>query len=52
MLRMKIGLYVLIGLIVFMICAIMFAALRVSRAADEPGKELKEEAMEEHDEQI
>ena len=45
-------LYVLIGLIVFMICAIMFAALRVSRAADEPEKALKEEAMEEHDEQI
>lgn len=48
---MMIGLYILIGLIVFKICAIMYAALRVSRAADEQTEALKEEHDGEHAEE-
>ncbi len=48
---MMIGLYILIWLIVFKICAIMYAALRGSRAADERTEALKEEHDGEHAEE-
>ena len=48
---MMIGLYILLRLIVFKICAIMYAALRVSHAADELTEALKEEHDGEHAEE-
>ena len=48
---MMIGLYILIGLIVFNICVIMYAVLRGSRAADERMEALKEEHDGEHAEE-
>ena len=48
---MMIGLYILIGLIVFNICVIMYAVLRGSSAADERMEALKEEQDGEHAEE-
>ena len=48
---MMIGLYILIGLIVFKICVIMYAVLRGSRAADERMETLMEEHDGEHAEE-
>ena len=48
---MMIWLYILIGLIAFNICVIMYAVLRGSRAADERMEALKEEHDGEHAEE-